>query len=357
MNLKSLSIKEKVGQKFMCGVNSDNIDIIIDLIKNYYIGGVVLYKKNYKNYEEMLSVIKRLKEANSKNKLPLFISIDQEGGRVNRMPSEFINIKNIYDIFKNNDGLIFDSASLTGKMLYESDINMDFAPVLDIYENSRSKVLYKRCFYGNIDDVSNHGANYIKGLTDNGVISVVKHFPGHGVSKVDSHFITPCIYDYRNILDKHIKPFERAINEGIDAIMVGHLIIRKLTQLKPASISSNFIKKYLRDYCHFDGLIITDDINMLKHNIFYKFNYLKNAFISGSDIILVKIKKDKVKKMINKCIKLASNNSEYEKIIDDSIDRIIKIKNKYNINDSIDYSGCNIDNINEEISKLNKLCS
>lgn len=178
MKLDDLTIAEKVGQKFIVGVNSHNIDLIIRLIREYYIGGVILYKKNYNNYEEMLSVIKRLKDANKDNKIPLFISIDQEGGRVNRMPSEFKNLKNIYDISKNDKDLIFDSARITGKMLYDTGINMNFAPVMDIYDG-KNKLLYKRCFSTNIDVVSDNGLKYVKGLEENGVISVVKHFPGH----------------------------------------------------------------------------------------------------------------------------------------------------------------------------------
>ena len=89
MDYNKLSLKEKIGQKFMFGVNSSNIDIIVDLIKEHCIGGVILYKKNYSNYDEMLLVIKRLKDANKGNRIPLFIAIDQEGGRVNRMPQEF----------------------------------------------------------------------------------------------------------------------------------------------------------------------------------------------------------------------------------------------------------------------------
>ena len=85
MVYQSLSIKEKIGQRLMFGVNSDNIDLIVDLIRDYAIGGVILYKKNYRDYNDMISVIKRLKEANQENKIPLFIAIDQEGGRVNRM--------------------------------------------------------------------------------------------------------------------------------------------------------------------------------------------------------------------------------------------------------------------------------
>ena len=139
MKIEELNILEKVGQKFIFGVNSRNIDVIIKLIKNYYIGGVILYKKNYSNYNEMLLVIKKLKEANSKNKIPLFIAIDQEGGRVNRMPSEFKNLKNMYDISRINKDLVKDSADITGKMLYDTGINMNFAPVMDIYDENTSE--------------------------------------------------------------------------------------------------------------------------------------------------------------------------------------------------------------------------
>ena len=245
MDLTKLSLKEKIGQKFIFGVNSSNIDIIIKLIKEYHIGGVILYKKNYSSYNEMLSVIKRLKEANKDNKIPLFITIDQEGGRVNRMPLEIVNLKNIHDISSVNKNLIKDYGMITGKILFSIGINMNFAPVLDICEDNNSKVLFNRCFYGDEDNVYECGKMYVDSIQKNGVISVVKHFPGHGVSMMDSHFFTPYVFNKNKILNKHIKPFERMINDGVDALMVGHLNIRGLTKGLPASISYDFINNYL----------------------------------------------------------------------------------------------------------------
>lgn len=354
MNLNELSMQEKIGQRFIFGVNSHNIDVIINLIENYYIGGVILYKKNYNNYEEMLSVIKRLKKANSGNKIPLFISIDQEGGRVNRMPSEFDNLKNVYDLSKKDKMLVYKSANVTGKMLSLVGVNMNFAPVMDIYDN-RSKALYKRCFYGETGDVSLVGMNYVKGLKDSGIISVPKHFPGHGVSKMDSHFITPYIYNYKDVLNRHILPFENAIKNGIDAIMVNHLVIRKLTNGLPASISANFIKTYIREKNNFNGVIITDEINMLSRNVFYRLSYMKKALMSGSDIILVRITDSGVD-ILNEYMKIINNNRECIKLLDESVERIIRLKDKYNVNDDISYNRCNIDEINNEIKKINERC-
>jgi len=350
VDIKKLSLEEKIGQRFMFGVNSYNIDIIIELIKNYSIGGVILYKKNYNSYSEMLSVVKRLKDANKNNKIPLFISIDQEGGRVNRFPSEFVNLKNVYDVSKKDEKLIYECGDITGKILSAVGINMNFAPVMDMY-NNKGKILYNRCFFGNADDVSRVSMFYVKGLNNNGIISVPKHFPGHGISMMDSHFITPYVFNFKEVIAKHVKPFKNAIDNGIDSIMVNHLVIRKLTGLLPASISSKFIQKYIRDNLKFNGVVITDEINMLSRNIFYKFIYMKKAMLSGCDIILIRTKDDGIK-IIEKYRQLL-NNVDNLKLLDDSVERIINLKKKYKISDDVTYINLDIEEINKRIIELN----
>lgn len=353
MNIKKLTLEEKIGQRFIFGINSSNIDCIIDLIKYNYIGGVVLYKKNYRNYDEMLDVIKKIKLANKKNQLPLFIAIDQEGGVVNRMPSEFHVLRNLYDTSIMSDKLVYENAKITGKMLGESGINMNFAPVVDIYNNSRSKALYKRCFYGSYEDVIRNEEKYLEGFKKSKVIPVIKHFPGHGLSKFDSHFFVPYVFDYERVFRKHILPFNVAIEEGIDAIMIGHLVIRKLTKLLPASISKGFIDDYLKNNDKFKGIVITDEINMLSRNIFYHFNYINNALKSSSDVILVKIKnKEDAMKIFQKYRKILFN-SNYVNALNSSVERISTVKEKYNINDDVDNIGTNVAAINKEIDRIN----
>lgn len=353
MILDELSVKEKIGQKFIFGVNNSNIDVIIYLIKNYYIGGVILYKNNYNSLDEMIEVINRLKNSNRENKIPLFIAIDQEGGRVNRLPSEINNIKNIYDMSKKDSSLIYKNGLITGKILSSLGINMNFAPVLDIYNNG--SVLYNRCFYGSYEDINSVSMKYINGLEESRVISVCKHFPGHGVSKMDSHFVTPYVFNYRDVLNNHIKTFEYIINNGISALMVNHLIIRKLTRGLPASISGKFIKEYLRDKYKFDGVIITDEINMISNNFLYKYKCLKNLMFSFSDIILVKIKNGD-RNVMDKYIELVSSNSDYLVDLDKSVERIIGLKKKFNVCDDLVVNSLDIDKINEEINVLNEMC-
>lgn len=354
MNINSLTLNEKVGQRFIFGVNSDNIDDIIKLIKKYHIGGVILYKKNYNTYDEMLNVVKKIKNANKDNKIPLFISIDQEGGRVNRIPKEIHNLKNIYDVSKIDSTLVSDYANIISKILYESGINMNFAPVMDIYNGSKSNALYKRCFYGNADNISKLGSIYVEKAKENKIISVIKHFPGHGCSKYDSHFLIPYIFDRKALFNKHIIPFNELIKKDVDALMVGHLVIRGKTRLLPASISDLFIKKYLRDV-NYKNLIITDEVNMLKKHLIYKHCFINKALKSSSDIILVKMKDyNEGVSIINKYKKLLDNNNLLLDKLDDSVKRIVTIKGKYDIKDDTSFDGIDIDKVNKEIDIINE---
>ncbi|MBQ2872623.1 MAG: hypothetical protein IJE89_01325 [Bacilli bacterium] len=350
---KKLSIEEKICQKLVLGCNSSNVDIIVSMIEKYSIGGVILYKKNYKNYKEMVNVINRLKNANKNNKIPLFISIDQEGGRVNRMPLEFKNIKNIYDISYKDSDLVYKSGLITGEMLSSLGINMNFSPVLDVYNNS-SKLLYKRCFYGDLEKVNNSSIKYINGLKEKGIISVVKHFPGHGISKIDSHFIIPYVFNNKLIKD-HVKPFENAINYGVDSLMVGHLIIKGMTRGLSASISSLFINKFIREKYNYNGLIVTDEIGMLSRNKIFRFSVLKKAILSGGDLILMKIDKEE-DSLVNKLVSFVKRDKNNIDIINDSVKRIISIKEKYMINDNLIDNKCDIDKINKEIEEINRIC-
>ena len=169
--------------------------------------------------------------------------------------------------------------------------------------------------------------------------------------------MTPYIHNYQNVLDRHIKPFYEIINSGIDAVMVGHLVIRKLTKGMPASISSSFIKNYLRDKVNYQGIVITDEINMLSRSLLYRFVYEKRAIRSGSDIILVKLKnRGNAIRMINKFMRIIVNDKEQLDMLDDSVLRILRIKEKYNISDDIDELGCDIDMINQDIIRINKEC-
>ena len=358
--IKELTMQEKIGQMIIVGMDSNYItDRIKNLILKYKIGGLILYRKNFKTYQDMIKLINDLNELNSKNKIPLFISIDQEGGRVNRMPSEFENLPAANKIANTKDlKLVSEAASITGEILSGSGINMDFAPVLDIKRFKNNHAIGDRCFGDNVDDIIVYGITTMKMLQEKKVIPVVKHFPGHGATTRDSHYFLPIINKKIDKLENEdMKPFEEAIKKGADAIMVGHLLIRGETNIYPASLSKKFIVKYLRKKYRFRGLIITDDLKMRAIRFMYGSKLaVKKAFMSGSDIIVFRFGRREEEMAINQIYKLVKNGKMKEADINRSVNRIIKIKQKYGLFDRTKVKGVNsIEDINKRIDNIRKI--
>ena len=356
MNLNSLSLQEKIGQMMMVGFNGTHInDRVKDLVLKYKVGGFILYRKNFNTYEEMLGLIKNLKKLNESNKVPLFIAIDQEGGRVNRMPKEFKNLPSANKIAKTrNIKLAKEAASITGEILSKTGINMNFAPVLDIKRFNDKHAIGDRSFGENTEIISQFGVETMKELQNNKVISVVKHFPGHGLTEKDSHFFLPIVNkSIEEIEAKDILPFKSAIEQGADAIMVGHIIIRALSKTLPASLSRKFIGKYIRQHLKFNGLVITDDLKMRAIRFVYGYKLaVRQAFTSGSDIILFRFDPKDEKNAIEQAYSMARTGIMKEYRINRSVRRILKMKEKYGISDSQDFNGVDVDRINEKIQKI-----
>ena len=357
MDIKELSMEEKIGQKIIIGMNGVAIDSRIKtMIEKYKIGGIILYKRNFKNYSDMINLINQLKKINSKNKIPLFFAIDQEGGRVNRMPNEVTNLISARKIASLQDTeLINEAGSVIGEMLRNSGFNMNFAPVLDIKRFEDGHAIGDRCYGENYEDVGKYGIEFMKGLKKSNVVSVVKHFPGHGATTKDSHFLLPVINKKISELEEDdILPFKIAIENGAEAIMVGHLLVNDVNKIYPCSLSSEFIIKILRRKYKFTGLIITDDLNMKAISFIYgpKLATMK-AFEAGNDIIMFRFKENEEKQVINDLYKMVKNNKIKKSRIDDSVNRILKIKEKYELNDNEIIGGCDIENINNEIKKIN----
>ncbi|MBQ3409132.1 MAG: glycoside hydrolase family 3 protein [Clostridia bacterium] len=350
--LKELTLNEKIGQMIMIGIDGNEInDRIKKLILNYKVGGVILYRKNFKTYMDMLKIIHDLKELNASNKVPLFIAIDQEGGRVNRMPPEIHNIKNALKLSRaRNLNVIREAADITGTILEESGYNMKLSPVLDVLCKNTSEAIGNRCFGDNPEDVSEYGIQTMCQLQKHKIISVIKHFPGQGFAKFDSHYVLPRI---KQIDQKQIKPFVDAIEHGADAMMVGHMVIKRMNLFTPASLSKKVIKEIRLKY-NFKGLIMTDDLKMRAVRYLYGTKRsVKKAFLAGNDIILFRFKKADEDKSIRYIQRLVRIGKISEQRINQSVIRILDMKEKYEINDKKVVKGCNIEEINNRIDMVN----
>lgn len=354
--IEDLNLREKVGQLFMIGLREE-YSKTVEIIKDCKIGGVILYKHNYSTYEEMLELVNKIKKDNSKeSKVPLFISIDQEGGRVNRMPPQVSNLKSATKIANTkNMELIGQSGKIIGEMLNKTGISMDYAPVLDIKKFNEKHAIGDRCYGENEEDVSTYALEVMRQIQNMKVIPVVKHFPGHGLTQKDSHFNIPKIREKIEVLEKEdMVPFEKAIKQGAEAIMVGHLIIEDLDKKYPASLSKKVIQKYLIEKYNFKGLIITDDLKMMAIRLHYNMKKaVVKAIEAGNDIIMIGIPYKKIKRIIGYIIKEVEKGKIDIERINKSVEKILEMKEKYNVSDE-KVDGINIKEINQKIKAVNE---
>ena len=187
------------------------------------------------------------------------------------------------------------------------------------------------------------------------IVPVIKHYPGHGATKKDSHFTLPTIDDSDKKLEKEdLIPFKKAIENNADAILVGHLRIKNVTHGYPASMSKSFVRKYIRKSNRYNGLIITDDVRMKAVRILYGTKRsLYKAFKAGNDIVLFKYKNGD-EKLIDKIINDVKDNNRKIAKINRSIRRILKVKEKYKIeNEPISYIEGLPNEINTKIEEIN----
>ena len=342
------NINKKIGQMFIIRMQGNTItDELITLIKDYHVGGISLYSKNYNSYDEMQSLINNLKIINSKyNKTPLFIAIDEEGGRVDRLPKDFNNIPSAKKMSINKK--VKETGDLIGELLSDIGVNMNFAPVLDIQRFDDDHPIGNRCFGTNKEDVINNGLSMVNSLKEK-VVPVVKHFPGHGLVKRDSHFLLPVV---RKDIEKtdDLLVFKEAINNDVPMIMVSHMIISKIDKRYPASISKKVIKKYIFEELNYKGLVVTDDLKMKPIKLLYgtKKATLK-AIEAGNNIVLI----GESYKTVMECIDyvIGKINDEIKENINNSYHKIVKIKKDYKINDELKEK-INVDKYNKRITKL-----
>lgn len=360
MNPEELSIQEKIGQMIMIGLDTNYItERITKMISDYKIGGIILYRKNFSTYEQMLKLINDIKALNKNNKIPLFIAIDQEGGRVNRMPPEIKNLPSANKLASlNNIDLLINSTKITGNLLKKSGFNLNFAPVLDIKRFNSNHAIGDRCYGENKETVSKYGITVMKELQKQGIIPVIKHFPGHGATKRDSHYLLPVINsNIEDLQNEDMYPFKQAIKEGADALLVGHLLIKKTTGIYPASLSRKFITNYLRKKYRYRGLIITDDLKMKAVKLLYGPDMaVEKAFKAGNDIIIFRFNSSEEKRVIDKITNLVKKGKIKESQINRSVRRILKIKEKYNVSDEHIDKSLDIEELNKEIEQIRNMC-
>ncbi|GIM33183.1 glycoside hydrolase family 3 [Paraclostridium bifermentans subsp. muricolitidis] len=330
IKINEMTLDEKIGQMVLSGFNGTDFNGELDtLINDLKVGGVILFSRNIEDSKQLKKLNLDIEEAN-KN-IPVFISIDEEGGRVNRLAKNikrFESAKSIGD--KGDIKYAYENGKEIGKTLKAYKINMNFAPVLDIYSNSKNTVIGDRAFGNNEKIVETMGIATMQGLKDEDVIPVIKHFPGHGDTEVDSHIGLPVVEkSIDQLYDFELVPFKKAIESGVDAVMVSHILMKQIDDKNPATLSYNLITEILRNDMKFSNVVITDDMCMkaITNRLSVEEASIK-SIKAGSDIILIGSDIGKTKSVIEKIKLEVEANEISEKRIDESVYRILKLKEK-----------------------------
>lgn len=331
---KEISIRKKISQLLIPRLEGNHLTnpVYFKKIKRLVkqgIGGFILFggKKEY-----IKNAIEKLQEA---SEIPLFIASDLEQGLGQQVDggTVFPNamaIGSAIDPDNRNDiKLLRQAISIIAIEAYETGINVILAPVLDINTNPQNPIICTRAFSEDAKEVSWFGKQFIKGVQKMpGLIACGKHFPGHGDTETDSHIEIPVIRSSLKRLDKiELYPFIEAIRSGVKMIMVGHLLVDALDSDKPASLSPRVINKLLRNKLKFNGLVITDAMNMGAIKKIYSENEAcLMAIKAGADIILHPVNPESVIEY------LSSRWKEIEKKVEESLKRILKAKEKLGSN-------------------------
>lgn len=322
----SMSLSEKIGQMMMIGVRGKEInDDSRYLLNEYHMGGIIFFDRNMQAQEQVRKFTEDLQK-NSNEKVPLFIAMDEEGGRVVRMKNALIPPPSQQEIGQSGD---IDNAQKwaqkTAKSLKEMGINVNFAPVADVGSNDT------RSYSKEAKTVTEFVAAAAKGYEQENIIYALKHFPGIGKGKVDSHKELSAITASEKTLQaEDFLPFQTVVkNNNPDnyMILVSHLKYTALDEKNPASLSPKIITNILRNKMGYKGIIITDDMEMGAVSKHYSFRELGvKAVQAGADIVMVCHEYPHEEDVYMGLVDAVKNGAISQNRIDESVKRIIKVK-------------------------------
>lgn len=336
--IRGMSLKQKLGQMLIAGVSGTAMDESArKLIADRHIGGFILYKANMASVGQTVELLNDLKEANRNAAgIPLFLSVDQEGGKVSRLPAEITALPASRTIAQTGKKAKARAAgSAMGEQLRAFGFNVNYAPVLDIDSNPNNPVIGSRSFGAKADIVTEYGLEQLEGLQNSGTIGVVKHFPGHGDTSVDSHLELPVVNKTLDQLQKlELLPFSAAVAGNTDAVMVAHILLPRLDPDSPATMSREIIQGLLREDMGFEGVVITDDMTMGAIVEHYALgDAVVRAVQAGSDLILVAHGYDNANAALDALEQAVESGKLNLEQIDESVYRILSLKQRYQLED------------------------
>ncbi len=331
---------------------------IRDMVSRNHFGGILLYGQNIVDAEQTLRLIADFQATNQAGGgLPQIVFADQEGGSVNRIPYGTLGLGNMALGATGEAENARAAAAIFGEELGLLGIRADFAPVVDVNNNPTNPVIGIRSFSDDPQVVAAFGSAYIQGLHDAGIVSTAKHFPGHGDTDTDSHTGAPVIdKTYEELKACELIPFQAAIDAGCDMIMTAHIQYPRIetgtyTSIStgesvhlPATMSQTILTDILRGDMGFDGVVVTDALDMAAiADHFAMEDTVKLTIDAGADLLILPAVTDtngfqRVQTYVDTAVQLVESGEIDEARIDQSVLRILKLKQKYGILDLTDFA-------------------
>ncbi|MFB6194564.1 MAG: beta-N-acetylhexosaminidase [Haloplanus sp.] len=334
VDVADLTLEQKVGQLFQVGFHGTEAgETIRELVADYHVGGVIYFSRNVESAEQTADLSAALQaEARESTGLPLLLSTDQEGGVVTRVPFGTVPPGQMALGAAGDAGLAREFGSAVGRQLRAVGINMNFAPVLDVNNNPDNPVIGVRSFGSDPGLVGDLGEAVAGGLQEVGVAACGKHFPGHGDTAVDSHEAMPTVAHGRERLDEvELAPFRAAIDAGIDAIMTAHVNFPAIEpdDDTPATLSRNVLTGLLREELGYDGVVITDcmEMNAIADGVGTVEGAVR-TIQAGADMVLVSHTAERQRAAIEAVQEAVRSGDLPESRVDEAARRVLRLKDE-----------------------------
>lgn len=331
--IASMTLEEKVAQLLIIGFGgTETTPHIEQWVRDRGVGGVALFSRNIVNFEQTARFTRQL-HGLTKGKIPLFVSLDQEGGNVVRVKDGALILPgNMALGATRSTTLAYVAGQALAVDLRRLGFNMNLAPVLDVNSNPKNPVIGIRSYGEKPELVASLGSWYVRGQQEMGVVAVAKHFPGHGDTHSDSHFSMPAIDADLERLEKiELEPFRQAMKAGLDAVMTAHIALPKIAEEPnlPATLSTFILTTILREKLGFDGIVVTDGLEM--QGIVERYGSGRaavEALKAGADMPMILWTTKKKEEVFDSILASVRSGELTEKRIDQSVRRILKVKAK-----------------------------
>lgn len=334
MRVSDLTLKQKIGQMFMCGFDAVEANPNIEsLIRDYDLGGVIYFRRNLRTPAQVAALSNQLQQIASESiDIPLLISIDQEGGMVTRIEQGVSLMPGNMSLGASGDiEAAYQTAYVSGRELRAMGINVNFAPDVDVNNNPLNPVIGVRSYGEDPNLVADMGLAAVRGYESAGVAATIKHFPGHGDTATDSHYSLPIVpHNMERLRSIELVPFQKAIDHGVDLVMSAHVIFPALEQGElPSTLSPKVMNGFLRDELGFQGVVVTDCLEMKAISDNYGFaEGTVLAVEAGVDLVLISHVYEHQIMGINALYEAVQNGRVSEERINESVERILKLKQK-----------------------------